>query len=93
MNSATTGPIKKNRPIIVAAGPKPPRLTISVPAIKGPIHEMKRGPLKQNAIAVPRIRVGNNSGSQIGAQAQMPIEKKPKTATQTSRTMRFGAQS
>jgi hypothetical protein len=54
---------------------------------------MKRGPLKQNAIAVPRIRVGNNSGSQIGAQAQMPIEKKPKTATQTSRTMRFGAQS
>ena len=55
--------------MIVAAGPKPPRLTIRVPAISGPIQEIKRGPLKQNAIAVPRIRVGNSSGSQIGAQA------------------------
>ncbi|HYP38699.1 MAG TPA: hypothetical protein VEQ62_20425 [Stellaceae bacterium] len=50
----------------------PPRLTIKVPAISGPTQEIQRGALKQKATAVPRIRVGNSSGSQIGAQAQIP---------------------
>src|SRR5215469_15518886 len=45
---------------------------------------MNRGALKQNATAVPRIRVGNSSGSHTGAQAQMPSVKKPKTPTRTS---------
>src|SRR5207249_6964434 len=74
----------KNSPTIAAAGPKPPRLAISEPAISGPRQEMKRGALKQNATAVPRIRVGNSSGNQTGAQAQIPSVKKPKTPTKTS---------
>jgi len=43
-----------------------------VSAISGPTQEIQRGALKQKATAVPRIRVGNSSGSQIGAQAQIP---------------------
>jgi hypothetical protein len=73
---AATMPRIKNRPTIVAAGPYPPRLTISVPAISGPMHEIQRGALKQKATAVPRIRVGKSSGSQTGAQAQIPPVKK-----------------
>ena len=42
---------------------------------------MKRGALKLNATAVARIRVGKSSGNQIGAQAQIPPVKKPKTVT------------
>ena len=45
---------------------------------------MKRGALKTNATAVPRIRVGNSSGSQTGAQAQMPRVKNPNTPTRNS---------
>jgi hypothetical protein len=74
----------KNKPTIVAAGPKPPRATLSISAISGPMQEIQRGALKQKATAVPRIRVGNNSGSQIGAQAHIPPVKKPKTVTATS---------
>ena len=35
------------------------------PAISGPRQEMNRGALKQNATAVPRIRVGNSSGNHL----------------------------
>src|SRR6516162_443412 len=83
-NGAAITPTIKNRPTIVAALPKPPSATISVPAIRGPAQEIHRGALKQNATAVPRTRVGNSSGSQIGAHDQMPVVKKPKTATATS---------
>jgi len=51
----------------------PPRLTIKVPAISGPTQEIQRGALKQKATAVPRIRVGNSSGSQIGPR---PISRR-----------------
>jgi hypothetical protein len=59
-----------------------------VPAISGPIEATKRGALKVNATAVARIRVGNSSGSQIGAQAQIPRVKNPKIPTQISCTSR-----
>ena len=42
------------------------------------MQDIQRGALKQNATAVPRIRVGNSSGSQIGAHDQIPPVKKPK---------------
>ena len=42
--------------------------------------------LKLNATAVARIRVGKSSGNQIGAQAQIPREKKPKMPTQNNST-------
>jgi hypothetical protein len=80
---AATTPTIKNSPTIVAAEPKPPSPTISVPAINGPEAEIQRGALKQTATAVLRIRVGNSSGSQIGAQDQMPPLKNPKTLTAT----------
>ncbi len=57
-----------------------------MPAIRGPVQEMKRGALKAKATAVPRMRVGNSSGSQTGAQAQMPKVKNPKTPTRNSTT-------
>jgi len=53
------------------------------------MQEIKRGALKQNATAVARIRVGKSSGSQIGAQAQIPSVKNPKTPTQNNRTVKF----
>ena len=71
----------KSDPMIVAAGPKPPRPTISVPAISGPMQAMRRGALNIKAMAVPRILVGNNSGSQTGAHAQMPRVKKIQMAS------------
>jgi len=43
----------KSDPMIVAAGPKPPRPTISVPAISGPMQAMSRGALNIKAMAVP----------------------------------------
>jgi hypothetical protein len=46
--------------------------------------------LKEKAIAVLRIRVGNSSGSQISAQAQIPNVKKPNTATQNSSVRTLG---
>ena len=48
------------------------------------MQEIQRGALKQKATAVPRIRVGNGSGSQIGAQAHIPPVKRPKTVTAAS---------
>src|SRR6516225_9070188 len=53
----------------------PPRLTIKVPAISGPTQEIERGALKQKATAVPRIRVGNSSGSQIGPRPRSRREE------------------
>src|SRR5262249_28961326 len=83
-NGAAPTPRMKHSPTIVAALPKPPSVTISVPAISGPAQEIHRGALKQKATAVPRTRVGKSSGSQIGAHDQIPVVKKPKTATATS---------
>ena len=41
---------------------------------------MNRGALKQNATAVPRIRVGNSSGSQHAIQVYWPDTKAPLNA-------------
>ena len=71
-NGAAITPMMKNRPTIVAALPKPPSATISVPAIRGPAQEIHRGALKQNATAVPRTRVGTARAARLEPTTRYP---------------------
>jgi hypothetical protein len=67
-------------------------LAISQPEISGPVHEISRGALNTNAVAVARTRVGNNSGSHADIQVNWPDTKMPPNAPANSRSVRSWVQ-
>src|SRR5262249_62009205 len=71
---------------------KRPKFAISQPETSGPVHEIRRGALNTNAVAVARTRVGNSSGSHADIQVNWPDTKMPLNAPANSSSVRSWVQ-